>query len=461
MTATVRRPAAAPALLRGLPSAFWWIWLSILVNWVGGFAGPMLALSLTVGHGYSASFAGLVLSSIGLGGIAGTFLGGVSADRIGRRTTMVAAHTWTAVSMTLLGLSEDAWAVTLAALAMGLGATAVRPAMQASLTDLVRPQDRQRAFSLNYWALNAGGAVSAVLAGLMVSHGYTVIFLADGAATLLCAVVVLVKVPETRPPRSPKASGALAAAATASHPPVHRDRPFMLFVLMTTLFALVFKQGTSTLPVVMTGEGHSPQMYSLVSAVNGLMVVLLQIPLTRMVSRRSRPLVLLAAGVLVGWGFGLTMFAGGVGVFALTVLIWTLGEILQAPAGIAVTADRAPLHHRGRYQGMYGGAWSIAAFLAPAGGGWVLDRWGQTTLWTLCAVLGTTAGIGCALITARHTSFRTCVTSAVREGSGTPLPAEREGSGTPLPAVRGGSGTPLPPSSPAPGRGIATEGNLP
>ncbi|MFE9676985.1 MDR family MFS transporter [Streptomyces sp. NPDC006259] len=439
MTGAVYRRTA---MVRGLPSAFWWIWLSILVNWIGGFAGPMLALSLTAGRGYSASSAGLVLSSIGLGGIIGTFLGGASADRIGRRPTMVAAHVWTAVSMALLGLSEAPWAVALAALAMGIGATAVRPAMQASLTDLVRPQDRQRAFSLNYWALNAGGAVSAVLAGLMVTHGYTLIFLADACATLLCAVVVLVKVPETRPPHAPKTPGAPHATTTTPPPPtvpVHRDLPFMVFVLMTTVFAAVFQQGTSTLPVVMSGEGHSPQMYSLVSAVNGLMVVLLQIPLTRLASRRSRPLVLLAGGVLVGWGFGLTALAGSMGMFALTVVIWTVGEILQAPAGIAVTADRAPAHQRGRYQGMYGGAWSIAAFLAPACGGWVLDRWGQTTLWTGCAVLGTTAGIGCALITARHTSFRTGVTNAVRDGSGTPLPH----------------------SSPAPGRGIATEGSTP
>ncbi|MFF4104221.1 MDR family MFS transporter [Streptomyces sp. NPDC001903] len=438
------RPAGArlraPAAVRGLPPAFWWIWLSVLVNWIGGFAGPMLALSLTAGRGYSASYAGLVLSLVGLGGIAGTFLGGALADRIGRRTTMFAAHLWTAASMALLGVSGAAWAVAASALAVGLGATAVRPAMQASLTDLVRPEDRQRAFALNYWALNAGGAIAAVLAGLMVSHGYTLIFLADAAATLLCGILVLAKVPETRPshPARPARPEATAATESGTKPaPVHRDGSFMLFVLMTTLFALVFKQGSSTLPVVMTREGHSPEMYSLVSAANGLMVVALQIPLTRLVGGRSRAMVLLAAGLLLGWGFGLTMLADSVAAFACTVLVWTLGEILQAPAGIAVTADRAPAHRRGRYQGMYGGAWSTAAFLAPAGGGWVLDHWGATALWTLCAVLAVTSGVGCALVTARHTGFRTGSRSRVRDGSGTPLP----------------------PASSGPGRGSPTEGN--
>ncbi|WP_331719364.1 MFS transporter [Streptomyces sp. NBC_00158] len=437
MTRPARTRPKAPAAVRGLPAAFWWIWLSVLVNWIGGFAGPMLALSLTAGRGYSASHAGLVLSLVGLGGIAGTFLGGTLADRIGRRTTMFTAHTWTAASMALLGVAAEPWAVAGSALAMGLGATAVRPAMQASLTDLVPPEDRQRAFSLNYWALNAGGAIAAVLAGLMVTHGYALIFLADGAATLLCGILVLAKVPETRPaPAAPSARPELPPAPV----PVHRDTPFMLFVLMTALFAVVFRQGTSTLPVVMTREGHSPEMYSLVSAVNGLVVVALQIPLTRMVSGRSRPAVLLTAGLLLGWGFGLTVLADSVAAFACTVLVWTLGEILQAPAGIAVTADRAPADRRGRYQGMYGGAWSAAAFLAPAGGGWVLDRWGPTTLWTLCAVLACTAGAGCALVTARTKDFRTGLAASVRDGSGTPPP---------------------PPASSGPGRGNLTEGNTP
>ncbi|MFJ8214483.1 MDR family MFS transporter [Streptomyces sp. NPDC096033] len=434
MNGTAGSRLRAPAAVRGLPAAFWWIWLSVLVNWIGGFAGPMLALSLTAGRGWSASYAGLFLSLVGIGGILGTFLGGALADRIGRRTTMFAAHLWTAVSISLLGVSGEPWAVAASALAVGLGATAVRPAMQASLTDLVPPQDRRRAFALNYWALNAGGAIAAVLAGLMVVHGYALIFLADGVTTLLCGLLVLAKVPETRPDPTARP----AAPAEPKPGPVHRDGPFMLFVLMTALFAVVFKQGTSTLPVVMTREGHSPAMYSLVSAANGLLVVALQIPLTRLVGGRSRPMVLLVAGLLLGWGFGLTVLADSVAAYASTVLVWTLGEILQAPAGIAVTADRAPADMRGRYQGMYGGAWSAAAFVAPAGGGWVLDHWGATTLWTLCAVLATTAGAGCALVTARAKDFHTGRPGPVWDGNGTP---------------------PVPPASSGPGRGTPTEGN--
>ncbi|MGX6601632.1 MFS transporter [Micromonosporaceae bacterium Da 78-11] len=405
---------APPAAVRGLPAAFWWIWVSILVNWVGGFAGPMLALSLTLGHGYSATAAGLVVALLGAGGIIGVVLGGLAADRIGRRTTMVAGHCWTAVSMAALGWCDGHLAISLAAFSVGLGAAAVRPAAQASLIDLVPPADRQRAFALNYWALNAGISVSAVLAGVMVGHGYLLLFLADAAATLLCAVLVLVKVPETRPARIPAPAAPLPFTDRA----VLRDRSFLAFVVMTLLFAAVFEQHAAALPIVMTRSGLSATAYSVVNVVNGLLIVALQIPLTRLAARRSRPAVLLVAGLLVGWGLGLTAFADGLLAYAVTVAVWTVGEILQAPIGSAVTADRAPLQHRGRYQATYGLAWSAAAFIGPACGGWILDQWGAGPLWLTCALVGTTAGLGSALLVRRQQNSRATATAVAPDGAG-------------------------------------------
>ncbi|WP_406476756.1 MFS transporter [Streptomyces sp. NBC_01615] len=429
------RPPVGPL---GLPRAYWWIWTSILVNWLGAFTGPILALSLTDARGYSVSYAGFVVSLLGAGAIAGSAAGGILADRIGRRLTMFAGHCLTAVSMVLLGLSTAQGAVSAAAFAAGLGAASVRPAAQASLADLVPSADRPRAFAYNYWAVNTGTAVSAVLAGLMVEHGYTQLFLADAATTLLCGAVVLAKVPETRPehpaPASAPADRAQRHTAEAhAHVPLRKDAPFLLFVLLTLVFAAVYEQKAAALPVVVTGHGHSAATFSLLMALNALLVVLLQLPVTRLVSSRSRAAVLLAGGVLVGVGFGLTGLATGTLPLVGTVVVWTAGEMLYAPLAGAVSAELAPVHRRGRYQGAYGTAWSAAAFIGPAGGTWVLAHAGPGALWSLCAAAGVAAGVGCALIlrTARGTgphpeNFRTA--SAVRRrrrdnGSRRPSPS--------------------------------------
>lgn len=441
-TASSRPPVGPPVGPLGLPAAYWWIWTSILVNWLGAFTGPILALSLTDARGYSVSYAGFVVSLLGAGAIAGSAAGGILADRIGRRLTMFAGHCLTAVSMVLLGLSTAQGAVSAAAFAAGLGAASVRPAAQASLADLVPSADRPRAFAYNYWAVNTGTAVSAVLAGLMVEHGYTLLFLADAATTLLCGAVVLAKVPETRPEQPAPASApadraqrdtAEAEAEAHAHVPLRKDAPFLLFVLLTLVFAAVYEQKAAALPVVVTGHGHSAATFSLLMALNALLVVLLQLPVTRLVSGRSRAAVLLAGGVLVGVGFGLTGLATGTLPLVGTVVVWTAGEMLYAPLAGAVSAELAPVHRRGRYQGAYGTAWSAAAFIGPVGGTWVLAHAGPGALWSLCAAAGVAAGVGCALIlrTARGSAphpenFRTA--SAVRRrrrdnGSRRPSPS--------------------------------------
>ncbi|MDQ1047478.1 MFS transporter [Streptomyces sp. V4I2] len=416
-------PRPAPLTgLRGLPAVFWWIWASLLINWLGAFAGPMLAFSLTADRGYSASYAGFVVSLPGLGAIAGNALGGVLADRYGRRVTLVSGHVWTAAAMAALGLAQDRTSVAAAALAVGIGTGVVRPAAGAVLADVLPAADRQRAFALNYWAVNAGLAIAAVLAGLLVRQGYTLLFLADAATTLLCAMVVLVMVPETLPPRAvrtPAAEEPSGGSPGSGGTPIRRDLPFVLFTLLTVLFALAFEQRSGSLAMVMAAQGHSPAVFSLLNAVNAVLVVVVQIPLTRLLSSSPKGMVLCAGGLLAGAGLAMTAFADGPGLYVAAVVVWTFGEMFQTPAGSAVVAERAPTRQRGRYLGLYAAAWSTAGFLGPAGGGWVLDRWGSAVLWTLSAVLAGAAGCGWLLITGAQ-GFRTA--PAVREEGGSPLP---------------------------------------
>ncbi len=414
-----------PASARDLPATFWWIWFSILVNWTGGFVGPLLTLYMTGQRGYSAAQAGAVISLIGLGGVLGTIGGGAAADRFGRRTTLFAAHGWTALCMAALGLVQTGAATAVAAFAMGAGAAAARPAMQAALADVVAPEDRQRAFALNYWALNLGVAVSSVLAGVLVTQGYTLVFLADAAATALCAVLVLAKVPETRPAAA-RRPGPDTRAPGKGEPgaSVWRDRRFLAFCLAALLFASVFQQGSTMLPIAVARDGHDPTVFTWLHALNGALIVTLQVVLTRLVRDRSRSATLVVAALLLAAGFGLTAFADGVAAYALCVVVWTFGEMLQAPAGSSEAADRAPEHLRGRYQGTYGTAWTAAAFLAPAGGGLLLDAGGPAVLWGVCAALAVAAGLIWALITG----------PAHERAPAGPRPGARTGDGPPSPA---------------------------
>ncbi|MCQ4045747.1 MDR family MFS transporter [Streptantibioticus rubrisoli] len=382
----------------GLPRAFWWLWTSTLINRLGGFVVTFLAMYLTLDRGFSATYAGLVGALYGLGGAVAAIVGGVLTDRVGRRTTMLASQIGAAVSTAALGFVTQPVAIAAVAFAVGVTSSASRPAVQAMMADLVPAEDRVRAFSLNYWAINIGFGVSAAVAGLIAAHGYLSLFLGDAVTTLLCALVVFVKVPETRPSTTPRHNAVDQPAIGLGQ--VVRDGRFMALVGLTFLIATVMQQGSTTLSVSMGEAGLTPGQYGLVIGLNGLLIVLLQIPVTRLMRDRGRAALLASAALLQGWGFGLTYFAGTAACYALTVAVWTLGEIIWAPTSMAVVADLSPAHARGRYQGMYSLAWSAATFLGPMAGGAALDRWGSA-MWPTCGLVGTVAAVGCGLLLRR------------------------------------------------------------
>ncbi|MFE1324319.1 MDR family MFS transporter [Streptomyces sp. NPDC058735] len=390
----------------GLPRAFWWLWASTLVNRLGGFVATFMALYLTLDRGCSATYAGLVAALHGLGGVVSSIGGGVMADRLGRRPTLLVAQASTAGSVALLAFVRDPVAIAAVAFLVGMASNASRPAVQAMMADIVRPEDRVRAFSLNYWAINLGFAVSSMAAGFIAEVSYRAGFLLEAGMTLVCALLVFLRLPESEPGR---AAGTGQEGGTAGSSPgdpvslgtVLRDGRFMSVVGLSFLVALIFMQGSVGLPVAMGAAGFSAAEYGLAIAVNGVLIVVLQIPVTRFIEHRDPRRLLVLSSVLAGYGFGLTAFAGSVGVIALTVCVWTLAEIVNAPTQTSLVVRLSPTQGRGRYQGMYTMSWSVAALVAPLLSGVVVDRFGAEWLWGSCAVLGTVAGAGYAVLMRR------------------------------------------------------------
>ncbi|KOU68941.1 transporter [Streptomyces sp. MMG1533] len=387
--AALRR--ATRETVSGLPREFWWLWTSTLVNRLGAFVATFMALYLTLDRGYSASYAGLVASLHGLGGVLSSLGGGVMADRLGRRPTLLVAQVSTAASVALLGFVQHPVAIAGVAFLVGMASNASRPAVQAMMADIVRPEDRVRAFSLNYWAINLGFAISSMAAGFIAEVSYRAGFLIEAGMTAVCAVVVFLKLPESRPTVHKNEEETTGGVGLGT---VLRDGRFMSVVGLSFLVALIFQQGAVGLPVAMGQAGFTPADYGMAIAVNGVLIVALQIPATRFIEHRDAKRLLVVSSLLAGYGFGLTAFAGSLGVFALTVCVWTLGEMINAPTQTGLVVRLSPVHGRGRYQGMYTLSWAVAALIAPLMSGVVIDHFGAEWLWGLCAVVGTVAAVG-------------------------------------------------------------------
>ncbi len=376
---------SAGTAVRGLPPAFWWIWVGTLVNHVGAFVLTFLAFYVTRELGWSAASAGAILALYGAGNAVGSVVGGALADRVGRRPTLLVAHVCTAALMALLTLADTRISLAIGVTTLGIAMTAVRPAYAAMIADIVPEADRVRAFALRYWAVNLGFAISPVLGGVLAGVSYDVLFLADAVTTLVTALVIWARVPESHPHRGrPRHERRIDAESLGV---VLGDRVFLGFVVVTFLVATVIMQHLTTLPIAMADDGLTPEEYGAAMAVNGVLIVLATVPVSGWLQRFAPMHVLAVSALVTGAGFTATAVADEVAVYAMTVAVWTFGEILGAPVATAVVAGLSPANARGRYQGVFTLSWSGAGALAPLVGGGVYAAYGGTALWVACGAV--------------------------------------------------------------------------
>ena len=80
------------ALYKGLNQSVYVLFIATMINGVGIFVYPFLALYLTQRLGYSALEAGSFMTVASLLYVPGSFLGSKLADKIGRKPVMVASQ---------------------------------------------------------------------------------------------------------------------------------------------------------------------------------------------------------------------------------------------------------------------------------------------------------------------------------------------------------------------------------
>src|SRR5947208_1891583 len=171
----------------------------------------------------------------------------------------------------------------------------------------------------------AGGAAGTLTGGVLADHWgrrRTLLLSHLSGATCMVALGLLTRVRDV--PRV-----VLPAAQPDSLARVFADRVFLVFVGLNLLTALVFLQHISSLPIAMAHNGLRPSTFGMVIALNGVLIVLGQLFIPRLIRDRSHAGVLAVAALVQAAGFGLTAFAHSAVMYAGTVLIWTFGEMLN------------------------------------------------------------------------------------------------------------------------------------
>ena len=333
------------ALTVDLPPTYWFLWFGILINRLGSFVIPFLTLYLTSQRGISVSQAALTVSLFGAGSFVAQLAGGELADRLGRRPVLLMSLFISPVAMIALGFARALPLIAFCTLILGFFTDLFRPALSAAIADLVPPSARTRAFGYQYWAINLGFSLAPILAGLMANYNYLLLFIGDALTTFVFGLIVLARIPETRPA---EASHAAHATFKERIQQVRREPLLLAFSGLALFIGIIYMQGYVTLPLDMKAHALTSADFGMAIAANGILIVALSIQVSNAASNWPRFRAMAVAALFLGTGFGLNMFARNLlSFYVLTVIVWTLGEIIASAVAPALIADLAPVELRG------------------------------------------------------------------------------------------------------------------
>jgi len=380
----------------------WQMAFARCVNTMGlSLVMAFLGIYVVETRGYPAWLYGMIALGANLGQSLSSAWAGNLSDRIGRRPLITTALFVRSGVIALMGtqvlLDAPLWSLALNMMASSVLRGCFEPVAYALVADVVPLEQRISAFGLQRMGTNLGWAIGPALGGVLTLWlPYGAVFYVAAAGMVAAGVVTLdIADPVARAPRP--ATGPLTPA-TAERGELRtalresaRDPLLRLLLAGTFLAALLQLQMFSTFGIYMTDElGLSKADVGLLYALNGGVVLVLQVPALELLRRIGIGRTLPWASLIDTIGFALIGAASGFAGGALAIITITCGEVLFNPAHQTAIAESADPARRGRAYGISSFVQMIGIAVAPLLGGTLLDTIGHhhAGMWLAIAGIG-------------------------------------------------------------------------
>jgi MFS family permease len=320
-----------------------------------------------------------------------SLIAGPVTDRVGRKITMIVGLAGMGVLYLAMIPAETIAAFAVLMALRGICNPLYRVGADAMVADLIPTRQRADAYALTRLSKNVGVALGPAVGGFVATQSYTITFFVAAGGLIAFSVLMAFFARETLPTVNREEQK--QTSTIESYLQIFSDRPFMVFVGAFTLVQIASVMVWILLSVY-TKENYQilENQYGFIPMTNALMVVILQVFVTRR-TKRHRPLPIMAAGGLF-YALGVSSIALGTNFwhFWASMIVVTIGELMIVPTATTYTANLAPPDMRGRYMSIFSLTWGIGTGIGPVVGGYLNDTIGPQAIWYgggLIALAGT------------------------------------------------------------------------
>lgn len=370
---------------RGLSKEVWWLALITLINRAGTMVIPFLSLYLTQGLHLSLKEVGWIMTAYGFGSVVGSWLGGKLTDMFGYYKVMLASMLLTGISFVALQYLSTFVSFSIGLFIVMIVADCFRPAMFVAVSSYSKDVNKTRSVTLIRLAINLGFSAGPVVGGLIITYlSYSGLFWVDGVTCFLAGLLILLvlnpkkvieqkEVIEIKNPISP-----------------YKDKLFWIFFGAMFLFAIVFLQYFSTVPlyykeIIMLNETE----IGLLMGMNGALIFILEMPLVKWVEKKKFNIgyLMFIGAILTGLSIIVLNASFSISIIIIGMLFMTIGEMVAFPFSNTFAMERAKRGNQGAYMAMYSISFSVAHIFGHNLGMQMINDYGYQTTWNLMTVL--------------------------------------------------------------------------
>jgi len=349
----------------GLSPKTWLLSFIMLINRSGTMVVPFMTLYLT-GKTMNRTLAeaGTVMGLFGLGAIIGAYFGGKFSDRLGFFKVQMFTLFFGGIFFIILGQIQSYPLICLFTFLLSLINEAFRPANSSAIAFYSTPENRTRSYSLNRLAINLGWAFGASLGGFIAGYDYELLFWVDGFTNIAAAFLLFLFLkPEKIEIKSEVKEKVVPESQSA-----YRDKPYLWFIFLTTIFGLCFFQMFTTIPKYFRDNLSLTEKYiGFIMAVNGLIIVGLEMVLVYVLEQKKKMTFFITLGTFICAVSFLSLLLPGNAkwITIFMILLITFGEIISMPFMNSFWISRSNEKNRGQYAALYTMAWGIGQTLGP------------------------------------------------------------------------------------------------
>ncbi|MHB8396021.1 MAG: MFS transporter [Thermoplasmataceae archaeon] len=246
------------------------------------------------------------------------------------------------------------------------------PAVQASVADVTRVEDRLTGYTLLRLMANFGIAVGPLVGAYsyILTGGFQYIFLIAALSTIVEILMLYLYMRETYFPDTVQAVDSVGKLKK-----VYRaDRLFLYFMIAGIITGFFMRQRGTSLTIFTVVLQHEPIQYlAYIWALNGILVVLLQVPILAIMTRALNSMSWRGIGVIFyAISFIVLFFGSQLASLLIFMTISTVGEDFLSPTTQSIITTLAPADLRGSYIGVYNMYTSIGSFFGAALGLYIL-----------------------------------------------------------------------------------------